>query len=185
MDQGRLEALLSLVYDPRAAPQDKRAAEAELQAFSRTCQALEWALHVLSGTTAADMQAAFFAVTCADEAVLYRWRRLDAAQQVAARDCLWRCVCDPGRPHFGRSKLAGSLAHIICLEWPSAWPALQACLSDPARMEAGVGLLAATLDHFHSLAQATSFGLKGKVGSAGQAPRGLCHTSASRWQPLS
>jgi hypothetical protein len=153
-----------LVYDPSADHHVKRSAEAELRALSRTEPALDWALHALRQPASADLQALFFAATAVDEAVAYRWTRLEPARQAALRECLWRCATDPARPHFVRAKLAQSLAHVLCLEWPSGWPELHACVADPARAEAGVGLLSATLDHFRSLAQNTSYGVKGKVG---------------------
>ena len=164
--QDRLSYLLGLVYAPSASPAEKRAAEAELQALSRSPEALEWALGTLQSHTT-DLQALFFACTCADEAAVYRWRRLTGGQQAALRSCLWRCVAEPGAPHFVRSKLCSTLAHVACLDWPAAdpdfWPSLQACLADPARIAVGIDLLTATVDHFHSLALTTSAGLRGKV----------------------
>ena len=120
------------------------------------------------------MPALFYACAVAEEAAAYRWRRLAPAHQAALRACLWQCATEPApgggsRPHFVRSKAAAALAHLACLDWPAAWPefwpALQACLADPARVEAGVDLLGTTVDHFHSLTQTTSAGLKGKVGA--------------------
>ena len=159
-----MSALLRLVYDPAAPADRKREAEGELRALARTDAALEWALQTLNAGTS-DIQALFYACTVADAAAAVRWLALDPRQQAALRACLWRGATDPAQPHFVRAKLATSLAHTACLDWPADfWPGLQACLADSPRLEAGVDLLTATLDHFHSLAQATSFGMRGKVG---------------------
>lgn len=175
MASQELAPLLAAVYSPSTPPDQKRAAEAALQQLAATPQALEWALGALSNAAApgADLQALFFACSVADEAVAFRWARLEAGGQAALRSALWRAATEPGGPHFVRQKAAAALAHVACLDWPerlpSFWPDLQTCLADPARRACGVDLLAITLEHFHTLAQTTSAGLKGRVRGVGWA----------------
>lgn len=166
MDPQRLAALLGAAQSPLAPPQQRQAAEAELQALSRSPEGLEWALGALTAPPH-DAAARWWACSVIDEATHYRWARLSPPQQAAVRAALWAGAADPAAPHFQRAKLAASLAHVAAVDGPEAWPeflpSLQAALGEPARWEAALDLLAATLDHFHALAQATSAGLRGKV----------------------
>lgn len=165
----RLGALLAAAHDPLDAGR-RAEAEAQLQQLQRSPEALAWALGALQAPPApGDAAARLFACSVAEAAVARRWARLDPPQQAAVRAALWAGATSPAAPHFQRAKLAAALAHAACLDAPEAWPeflqTLQACLADDAHREAGVDLLATAVDHFHSLAQATSAGLKGKVGA--------------------
>lgn len=166
MDAQRLQQLLQAAHSPGLPPAERSAAEAELQALGRSLQALEWALSAWQSPPQ-DPASLFFACAVVAAAAHYRWARLDSAQQAVVRAALWRGVTDPAAPHFQRAKLGATLAHVACLDGPEAWPEflahLQACLAEPARRGPGVDLLTTTVDHFHSLAQTTSVGLKGKV----------------------
>ncbi len=162
----RLNALLAAAHDP--VHPGRSQAEAELQQLQRAPEALAWALGALQAPPAAgDAAARFFACAVAEAAVARRWARLPADQQAAVRAALWQAAVDPAAPHFQRSKLAAALAHAAALDAAETWPQflanLSACLADEARREAGVDLLATAVEHFHSLAQATSVGLRGKV----------------------
>lgn len=164
----RLGALLAAAHDP--VHPGRSQAEAELQQLQRSPEALAWALQQLQAPPApGDAAARFFACAVAEAAVARRWARLGPEQQAAVRAGLWQAAIDPAAPHFQRSKLAAALAHAAALDGADAWPHflhnLSACLADEARREAGVDLLATSVEHLHSLALATSVGLKGKVGS--------------------
>ncbi|PRW61041.1 Tubulin-folding cofactor B [Chlorella sorokiniana] len=166
----RLNALLAAAHDP--VHPGRAQAEAELQQLQRDPEALDWALSALQAPPGAPLDAAirFYACSVAEAAVARRWVRLPADQQAAVRTALWQAAVDPAAPHFQRSKLAAALAHAAALDAADAWPQflsnLSACLADEARREAGVDLLGTAVEHFHSLAQATSVGLRGKVPSA-------------------
>ena len=162
----RLNALLAAAHDPVHA--QRAQAEAELQQLQRAPEALPWALSALQAPpTPGDAAARFYACGVAEAAVARRWARLPADQQAAVRGALWQAAVDPAAPHFQRSKLAAVLAHAAALDAGDAWPQflsnLSVCLADEARREAGVDLLATAVEHLHSLAQATSVGLRGKV----------------------
>lgn len=181
MDLQRLQALLGAAHSPGLPPQQRQAAEAELQALARSPAALEWSLGALA-TPHLDAAARFFACAVVDDTAHYRWAQLPPPQQAAVRAALWAGAAEPGAPHFQRAKLAATLAHAAAIDGPEAWleflPALQAALGDPARREPALDLLAATLDTLHALSQATAAGLKGKarawVAVAGEPPAPGC-----------
>jgi hypothetical protein len=159
--------LLAEVYN--VAPRDQqRSAEAQLKRFASTPEGLSWAVSSLRSATL-DGHALFFAASVLESAVARRWAALPPDHSAAVHQCLWLGATSPppSQPLYVTAKLTAALAHLACISWQlQFWAEVQACLAEGQRTAAGIRLLDATLETLHSLAQATSVGLRGKVLSA-------------------
>lgn len=168
----RVRSLLDIVYDQASiTPNDKRAAEAELAAFARSNEGLQWALTISNGHAGSNPQSQFFAATVLEVWVATKWHLLQPEQRSALTQSLWQYASSSlaSQPKFVTRKMASVLAHLVCLEWPHEfWSGVQDCLADPSRVETGLVLLDATMEQLQSLAPTTQAGLRGKVLSSQQ-----------------
>ena len=158
-------ALLGLIYNPTCNSDRKRAAEQQLDAFSKTLQGIEWAVNTVQ-TPSTDAQEQFFAASLLQTTVARRWHLLSPAYQEGLRNCLWTAAMQPSHiyPSFVTAKLIAALAQLACIDWQQQfWDQLQACFADGARAEAGVRILTATLEQLFSMSQGTTVALCGKV----------------------
>ena len=165
-DPDVIRSLLGELSDPMSGGDRRQLAEAQLKAFSRSDQGLQWALNA-TANPAQDPQLQFYAASVLEAAVApQRWPLLSPAAQAAVRAFLWEASTAPseGMPAFITAKLTAALAGLACVEWrPQLWADLQVALGDAGRARAGVRVLLATVEQLHDAAQATAVGLRGKV----------------------
>lgn len=168
-----ISSALRTVLDPAAPDGDKRGAQAALDAFKATDHGLQWAISALdTGGGSLDQPSLWLAADILLLAARTRAAQPEAQELLRTRLWAWLRRGSGGGaaaaqplPHFAQAKLAAALACTACLApaaaYPQFWPELQQCLAE----QQGVGLqvLTALLEEFHSLAQATSVGFRGKV----------------------
>ena len=188
-----VSALLAAVYDPACGLDHKRTAEQQLNAFSKTTEALEWA-HGAIQSPNVDPQQHFFAASVLEAAAIQRWHHLPPQHQAALRSCLWLGAIQPAAhlPPFAVAKLRAGFAYLACADWQlKFWDDInQACstTTDGTSTEAAIRLIAATLEQLYSMAQGTTVGLNGKVNNGkfdGQSISTIFHRAGKFGQEFS